>query len=245
MLPILDAGVDRSVPGVVSRRLVLAGAGLAFASLATVRAQDPVAKVAKDAGPAGVLLAEFVAAMLPQAQAVAFGDEMQEDSYLFAAASLARRLRDLPAADYKPFPLLPDTETARLHRELPLIIELVRVSKNAKIPLHNHGGTLGLIVGLQGEMQVRNYQLADPAQGFLGDTVRLRQTNDGWVAPGRVSTLGSTRDNFHEVDAGPEGVVVFDVFTVLQRGLPSRFWDLAANPEAEDRRFWQARARPR
>lgn len=244
MLPILDAGVDRSVPGVVSRRLVIGGAGLALASWAAIRAQEPVA-AATAASPAGGLLADFVAAMLPAAQAIAAGDEVAEDAYLFAAASMARRLRDLPAGDFKPFPLLPDTETARLHRDLPLVIELVRVARNAKIPLHNHGGTLGLIVGLQGEMQVRNYQLADPAQGFLGDTVRLRQTSDAWVAPGRVSTLGSTRDNFHEVDAGPAGVVVFDVFTVLQRGLPSRFWDLDAQPATADRRFWTARARPR
>lgn len=223
----------------VTRRLLLLGSATAAAALMPRRApaQDP-------SGPASTstALAVFAATLAPLARQVQAGDARSEDAYLFTAAREALRLLDLPSGEFTPFPNLPSTSTAPLLREAPLTVMLVRVAKGAHIPLHDHGGTLGLILGLQGELRVRNFVLANgdahaPADG----TFRLRQTTDDLILPGRVSTLGSVRDNFHDVTAGPEGALMLDLFTVVQRGVRSRFHRLDTEPVDGPRREWTAR----
>jgi hypothetical protein len=204
---------------------------------AAARAQD----AARGAARGGLTLAEFVDEVLPRAQQVAAGEPRSEDEYLFAAASAALRLRDLPAGEFAPFPRLPETETAPLLRRHPLVIMLVKVAPGARIPLHDHGGTLGLIVGLEGELRARNFQLVDAAAGVpRTGGFRLRQTTDDLITPGRVSTLGTHRDNLHDVVAGKDGALVFDMFTVVRRGVASRFHRLGEAPVDAARREWIA-----
>jgi hypothetical protein len=240
MLPVSAPSSPASdLPGIVSRRVALAGSAAAMVALLGARARGQEPSPGRKRGDRA--LDEFVAAVLPLAQQVRADDRRDEDAYLFAAAGAALRLHELPPGEFAPVPDLPGTETAPLLRRAPLTIMLVKVAPGARIPLHDHGGTLGLVVGLQGELRVRNFELAGAADrvpqpgGF-----RLRQTTDDLITPGRVSTLGSVRDNFHDVVAGPEGALVFDMFTVVRRGVGSRFYRLADVPVDAARREWTA-----
>ena len=90
----------------------------------------------------------------------------------------------------------------------------------AKIPIHDHLEYSGLILCLEGELRCRNFDVVEEVEG---DDVVIRETLDGLLTPGRFSTLSTTRDNLHELVAGPEGCRVLDVFTYFSARATSRY----------------------
>ena len=60
------------------------------------------------------------------------------------------------------------------------------------------------------------------------------------ILPGRFSSLGTTRENVHDLVAGPEGAVVLDVFTFLPNAQGSHFMDVAETPRDAERKIYDA-----
>ena len=106
---------------------------------------------------------------------------------------------------------------------------------------HDHRNYNGVILCVEGEVHVTNYDiLGDDLVPPKGETFQIRQTRDDLILPGRFSSLGTTRENVHELKAGPNGAVVLDVFTFLQPGARSYFMDVEPGPRDAERRIYDA-----
>ena len=228
--------------GVTSRRRVLtltaAGAG------ALVLALRAAAQTTRPAPRTGLTLEEFLDEVHPLASRLLTADQ-PEDPYLYEVAARALRLLPLPPVALKPFPVFEHVTFAPRGQRKPITLTQFEVAPGAVIPLHDHAGYNGVMLGLQGEFRVRSF---DPAEGPAlpaDGPVRVRQTADVVVTPGRVSTLARRRDNLHHVTAGKDGGMALDVFTILERPGPGRLFDLAEQPETAGGRIYTATPRPR
>ena len=98
---------------------------------------------------------------------------------------------------------------------------------------HDHRDYNGVIMGVRGEAHVTNFDiLGDDPVPPRGETFQIRQTRDDLILPGRFSTLGTRRENVHELIAGPEGAVVLDVFTFLAPD--ARSFGMTVDPKPRD-----------
>lgn len=83
---------------------------------------------------------------------------------------------------------------------------------NALLPAHDHPNYSFCTVCVGGEVNVKNFELVDQPPAYDSDAPFIvRRTQDQTVAGGRINTLTRTRDNVHELRAGPDGAVGMDV----------------------------------
>ena len=141
---------------------------------------------------------------------------------------------------YSPFVLVYDTRTdtwRRLPSRLPMPTNDVRV-----VILDD---TLYVLGGENVEPATSNttpWLHIGRIEAATGREVILRETVDALLLPGRFSTLSSTRDNLHELVAGPEGARVLDIFTYLRKPAGSRYLDFVGEaPVDVARRLYRAR----
>ena len=78
-----------------------------------------------------------------------------------------------------------------------------------------------------------------PAQDS-GKSFEVRETRDDLILPGRISTLGRSRDNVHDLVAGKDGARVLDVFTFFSKRAGSRSLDVAEKPRDAEARVYEA-----
>ena len=175
----------------------------------------------------------FLEEMMPRAKGfVASGGE-GEEAYLMAVGELMARLQP---------PTVDETRTAmRGLREqhdpeqgrLEVAVLMFDLAPGKGFSHHDHRDYNGVIMGVGGEAHVTNFDiLGDNPVPPRGETFQIRQTRDDLILPGRFSTLGTRRENVHELIAGPEGAVVLDVFTFLSPG--ARSFGMTVDPKPRD-----------
>ena len=186
-------------------------------------------------------IAEFLAEMHPRAKGfVASGGE-NEEAYLMAIGELMARLRT-------PTPTQTRSAMKTFHEGLgpekalmEMMVLMFDLKPGKGFTHHDHRDYNGVILGVEGEAHVTNYDiLGDTLVPPKGETFQIRQTRDDLILPGRFSTLGTTRENVHELTAGPDGAVVLDVFTYLVPGARSYFMEVAPEPRDPERRIYDA-----
>jgi quercetin dioxygenase-like cupin family protein len=186
-------------------------------------------------------LTGFLAEMYPRAQAfIASGGE-REEAYLMAIGELMARVQPpAPAqarADMKSFL----EQNPPVGKDLEILVVMFALEPGKGFTHHDHRDYNGVILGVEGEAHVTNYDiLGDTLVPPEGETFQIRQTRDDLILPGRFSSLGSTRENVHELIAGPDGATVLDVFTYLQPGARSYFMDVDPKPRDAERRIYDA-----
>lgn len=167
-----------------------------------------------------------------------------QDAYLYAVASLMTRVTGVPQVEAAPFGDLQGLRVGRHARRMPISVLELRLEPNAVIPLHNHNGYAGNLVGLDGELRISSYEpvgaLASPTptEPFL-----LRETSRVLMTPGRVATLATDRDNFHTLVAGPNGARALDVFTFFEEPGRSGYFEVDDEPRDAALRIFEARPR--
>ena len=110
-----------------------------------------------------------------------------------------------------------------------------------KIPIHDHRDYNGVILGVEGELRARNFDiLGTDRVPPKGETFQIRETRDDLIFAGGFSTLSRTRDNVHAIVAGSEGARVLDVFTYFVEGARSYFMDVDPTPRDADRGIYEA-----
>ena len=236
-------------PGVrIERRSLLLG-GLGAVALAGA----PVSAATKSSFSPPVDVEDFLDAAAELARPLMGNDHANEDAYLFRLASL---LAELPAHPADPF----DSGSGRIafHGEGSQkagdadgqAVRAIQIGfqPGAKISLHDHHNYSGVILCVAGEMHARNFDILEkdePVEAAVtgsGREVILRETVDALLVPGRFSTLSSTRDNLHELVAGPEGARVLDIFTFLRKPAGSRYLEFVGEaPVDAARRLYRAR----
>lgn len=252
----LAAGVrledhDRIVPVadgvVIERRSVLWLSVGAVASLLfgapRLRAQEPSPR--PTGGVASPGFEQFLRELLPQARRLVASGGEDEEAYLFTVAAALTRLRE-PQAPIR------DAMQAfvREHRQdgerFPLSAVAMRLEPGKGFEHHDHLDYNGVILGLDGEVRIRNYDPfgelppIDSKQSFA-----LRLTRGDLILPGRISTLGRTRENIHDLVAGKAGARVLDVFTFFTGEATSRYLDVAAKARDAEAGVFEAAWRPR
>jgi hypothetical protein len=228
---IAGPGIEIGPGAQVERRAVLllplALLGTAW-SFGRARGQEPVPP-RPAAGRIG--FDAVVDALQPLAEGLIQSEQPNEDAYL---ARVAARLLELDRACVE--------KTSR-HRKMPLVIMQIGLRPGGAIPFHDHRNYNGVLLGLEGEIRVRNFEVAgsEPVPAKDRD-FEIRETADLLLTPGRVSSLSRSRDNVHDLRAGPTGGRVLDVFTFFGNG-GSHYMTVDAAPVDAEKRVYRARWR--
>ncbi|MFK7742312.1 MAG: hypothetical protein AB8H80_18505 [Planctomycetota bacterium] len=188
---------------------------------------------------------EFLQQVFPLARRLVASDGKDEDAYLMTIAAALTRLRDPKA------PLRDAMRSfAREHRQdgerFPLSAVSMKLKPGKGFAHHDHLDYNGVIFGVDGEARIRNYDFVGDVPAIdSGESFEVRETRDDLVLPGRISTLGRTRDNIHDLVAGKNGARLLDVFTFYSKKATSRFLDVEAKPRDAEARIHEASWRPR
>ena len=246
-------------PGVMmERRLFLRSSSLAAAALALpfrarasafgarMMGQEQAASDARavpsttEAGPLG--WEEFLKQAVPVAQQILKESRVDTDYYLYQVASMAARLSAVP--DTKLYPmgkLTPPISLAPSYKGPPFAIIQWRMAPGAVFPPHNHPNYSVCTLGLEGEAQIRNYEIVGVAPEFSSQkSFRVRQTHDEFIAKGRINTLSPTRDNIHRFRAGREGARGIDITTLHGNDVGFSFIDIADKAVDPDASVYEA-----
>ncbi len=231
---------------IVERRSVLWLSAGAVASLllggSRLRAQDPQPG---EESRRGLTFAQFLDEALPLARRVVASRGEDEEAYLLTIAAALSRLQD-PDAPVRDAMREFTRANRREGERFPLSAVAMRLEPGKGFSHHDHLDYDGVILGLQGEVRIRNYDpVGELPQIDSTATFAIRQTRDDLILPGRFSTLGRNRENIHDLVAGKEGARVLDVFTFFSNDATSRYLDVDEKPRDADARIHDAVWRPR
>ena len=167
-----------------------------------------------------------------------------QEAYLHWLASMISRARisDIPRAKLGRLGRLePAVSFGLSYRGKPFFIVEWRLEPRAFLPPHCHPNASVCTVGLEGEARIRNFEVIGPAPEFSSpSTFLVRETHNEIVAPGRINTLSSTRDNIHTFQAGKEGARGIDISTLHGPDVGFSFLDIAGKPRVAESGVYEA-----
>ena len=185
-------------------------------------------------------------------QCVPVADELHKDSsapgqeaYLHWLASVISRARmsEIPrAAKLGRFGSLePAVSFGVSYRGKPFFIVEWQLEPRAFLPPHCHPNASVCTVGLEGEAQIRNFEVIGEAPEFSSrKTFLVRETHNEIIAPGRINTLSSMRDNIHTFRAGKNGARGIDISTLHGPDVGFSFLDIAGRTRDPDSSIYEA-----
>lgn len=238
---------EQIAPGVmVSRRKVLSLSAMALAWLALpapVRAQLQVNAKGGEGERVEVVLAEIRGL----ATRLIADEKADEEAYLQSVAKLVSRMQK-PAQPWFGWQMGPTKWAMDVAwYSQPVVLYQLKFEPEAVIDLHDHRHYNGLLLGVQGAIEVRNFDIM-PEEGMPLDLTKgivppagreflVRETAKQTLEPGKASTLTRNRDNLHVVKAGPKGGECLDLFTHFnnQARSYSLEWTGKPEPDAPDR----------
>lgn len=216
-------GEELSPGVVVERRIILklgllGAAGLALPGLSGCRQTATT----EEATAPPLTLAQMTDILRPQARTLIQAPVPDEEAYLRQVAALMLRL--VPQAPTAGQPR--NYQLSEVFNERPLVIYQIKLAPGASIPLHDHRHYNGVLMGLSGACRCRYFDIMPPAgaKGFdtadgqppTGADFLIRPTRDCTLAPGVTGHLSRTKNNLHELVAGPDGARMLDVFTFFR-----------------------------
>ena len=230
---------------VVERRSVLWLSAAAVGLLAggpRAQRQDPAPT--PQAGE-GIDFAQFLEQMYPVAKRMVASGGRDEEAYLLSIAAALSRLRD-PSAPLRQTMQAFRKQHAESGKRFPLMAVSMQLKPGRGFSHHDHYQYDGVIFGVEGEVRIRNYDFVGEVPAIDSDqTFRIRETRDDLILPGRISTLGRTRENVHDLVAGKQGARVLDVFTFFAKDATSRYLDVEDKPVDAELRLYEAAWRKR
>lgn len=142
-----------------------------------------------------------------------------EEIYLRALSGVIERLTKAP--DWSQPPGEP-VSAQWMHEKYPLIIMHLKLEPGASIPYHDHREYNGVLRVVEGEVAVRKFEIVGQAMRPPRDvTFQIRETQQARLAAGATSSVSHSRDNIHDIRAGPRGARLLDFFTLLSRNWES------------------------
>jgi hypothetical protein len=167
-----------------------------------------------------------------------------QEAYLHWLASMISRARpgDIPRAKVGRFGKLePAVSFGVSYRGRPFFVVEWQLEPRAILPPHCHPNVSVCSVGLEGEAQIRNFEIIGQAPDFSSrKTFLVRQTHNEIVASGRTNTLSSTRDNIHTFQAGKAGARGIDISTYHGPDVGFSFLEIAAKPRDPEGGIYEA-----
>ena len=218
--------IDRGV--VVCRRWVLgagaaAAAGFAFPGMARSLAQEANPQPERFANheSESISLETFLSETRPAARKMVKSKVPDEEAFIELAMEKLRRLELVDASRAHPGG---EGWTMDMSAYVPpIMLYQIRMEPNSVIELHDHRFHNGVLSVREGSIRVRNFDVFesdqekkwDVAEGKLpamGDTFFIQEKKDVTLKVGQQAGLTRTRENIHQVEAGPDGCLLYDLF---------------------------------
>jgi hypothetical protein len=229
----------------IERRSLLWLSAAAVGALLTGTSRAASRPQRQEPAPDASSMTSFLADALPRARRLIESGGDGETAYLMTLAAAMTRLQD-PGSGLRATMREFQKKHARSGERFPLVAIHFKLAPGRGFEHHDHLDYNGVILGLEGEVRIRNYDfVGDVPDVDSGKTFHIRQTRDDLLLPGRILTLGRKTDNVHDVVAGKKGARVLDVFTFFERHSGSRYLDVEAKPRDEEARIYEAAWRPR
>lgn len=201
-------------PGVfiVRRAFVLGSLAGGAALLAGCRSAPPNVALVEDDERA---LEDLVHALRPRARELVASTKPDEERYLaYVARSLARLappkvgVEDIASGAWN--------MTSRC-RFPPIAVFEMRLAAGARLELHDHRDYNGVLSCAHGSARCASFDIVgdvDVARAVSGEEpFQVAKLSEVALRPGDVSTLSRSARNLHELEAGPDGAVLYDAFT--------------------------------
>jgi hypothetical protein len=167
-----------------------------------------------------------------------------QEAYLHWLASMIARARtnEIPRAKVGRFGTIePAIKFGVAYRGRPFFVVEWQLEPGAVLPPHCHPNASACTLGLEGEARIRNFEVVGEAPEFSSrSTFIVRETHDEIIAPGRINTLSSKRDNIHTFQAGKKGARGIDISSYHGPDVGFSFMDIATTAKEPERRIFEA-----
>lgn len=215
-------------PGVVLERRMILGGGLGL--LAGFFApkwqgafcQDSSA-VSSSAGTDTIELETLIARLRPEARRLIASDNPDEEKYLEVAVRELVKVSKLETYRFMP------SRKGGWEMDFqafvpPVLLYQIRMSPNSVIDLHDHRHHNGALSVREGSARVRSFDIFqedndkkwDIAAGkvpAMEEEFLIQEKGESLLKQGQAVGLTRTRDNIHQIEAGPDGCLMYDLFT--------------------------------
>ena len=215
-------------PGVVlERRMVLGGglgllAGLFSPNWPGIFAQEPPAD-SSSASTETIELETLIARLRPEARRMIASENPDEEKYLEMAVKELVKVSKLETYRFMPS-RKGGWETDFQAFVPPVLLYQIRMSPNSVIDLHDHRHHNGALSVREGSARVRSFDIFqedsnkkwDVAAGkvpAMEEEFLIQEKGESLLKEGQAVGLTRTRDNIHQIEAGPDGCLMYDLFT--------------------------------
>ncbi len=181
---------------------------------------------------------DLIERAIPLAERLIDSLSPDEEAYLIKLSGLLERRRAVPEAF---FDLAQPVAIHESLQRFPLLVLQFRLAPGAAIPYHDHRDYIGVLTVTEGAMRIRSFEILGSGRRPLrGHTFQIRETDNAMLTKGAQSTLSRTRDNIHDLRAGPEGARFIDCFTLFHQGAHSVYLNVAEQPRDSAKRIFDA-----
>lgn len=226
-----DSGSDQRelAPGVVLERRVVLGHSLGL--LAAICAFGPKFAVGQDANQKtsdepdyeSLQLETLISGLRPASRRLINSAMPDEESYIQLAIKELEKVTRLDTNRFVPSHK-PGWEMDIQAFVPPLLLYQIRMSPNSVIELHDHRHHNGALSIREGSVRVRSFDLYQEPEKERWDVVAgkvpemseeflIQEKDESRLKQGQSIGLTRTRDNIHQIEAGPDGCLMYDLFT--------------------------------
>lgn len=232
----VESGREIAPGVVVARRAFVFGAMVGGAALlGGCRSSSPRLTVVDEEQT----LEDLVHTMRPRARVLIAEQAPDEEAYL---EHVARSLVRLP----RPRVGVEDVAVGKWKMDNrcwfpPIAVFEMRLAPGAQLGLHDHRDYNGVLSCARGSVRCANYDIVGDvlaARALNGDEpFVVARISESTLRIGDVSTLSRGARNLHELEAGSEGAVLYDVFTYFDASARSHDVELGPAISAAPDRF--------
>lgn len=226
-----DSGSDQRelAPGVVLERRVMLGHSLGL--LAAICTFGPKFAVGQDANKKtsdepdyeSLQLETLISGLRPASRRLVDSAMPDEESYIQLAIKELEKVTRLDTNRFVPSHK-PGWEMDIQAFVPPLLLYQIRMSPNSVIELHDHRHHNGALSIREGSVRVRSFDLYQEPGKERWDVVAgkvpemneaflIQEKDESRLKQGQSIGLTRTRDNIHQIEAGPDGCLMYDLFT--------------------------------
>lgn len=182
-------------------------------------------------------LKKMIEELTPKASALIKDEKIDEEKYLNEVMIMVKKLQNTIHAGITNKKI----HFTSMHDALPIKIYQIRMLPGAVLPCHDHRDYNGIIQVLDGSANVRNFDFADEKKYIQkAETFKVKETQNITAKKDDIMSLSRTRDNIHEIIAGPEGILFLDIFTFYNNKGTSKYLKLEKKPLDEKEKIFTA-----
>lgn len=192
--------------------------------------QEPPAD-SSSAGTETIELETLIARLRPEARRLIASDKPDEEKYLEMAVKELVKVSKLETYRFMPSSK-GGWETDFQAFVPPVLLYQIRMSPNSVIDLHDHRHHNGALSVREGSARVRSFDIFQEGEGKKWDVAAgkvpameeeflIQEKGESLLKQGQAVGLTRIRDNIHQIEAGPDGCLMYDLFTNFKKNAQS------------------------